>query len=92
VRRVISAHLVADDSHAFSYLPAERIALIPAYSGSGRLQVNAIQVAGDGSLTELATTNLPRGGWNVRTLPLDDRRFAVVSKGRIVEIVESADL
>jgi hypothetical protein len=84
--------LVADDSHAFSYLPAERIALIPAYSGSGRLQINAIQAAGDGSLSTLATISLPRGSWNVRTLPLDDHRFAVVSKGRIVEIVDSADL
>jgi hypothetical protein len=66
--------------------------LIPAYSGSGRLQINAIQAAGDGSLSTLATISLPRGSWNVRTLPLDDHRFAVVSKGRIVEIVDSADL
>ena len=84
--------LVADDSHAFSYLPAERIALIPTYSGSGRLQVNAIQAASNGSLTRLATIYLPTGSWNVRTLPLDDHRFAVVSKGWIVEIVDSANL
>jgi hypothetical protein len=83
--------LVADDdSHAFSYLPDERIALIPAYGAS--LQVNAIRVADDGSLAELATTHLPRGWWNVRTLPLDDHRFAVVSRGRIGEIVDATGL
>jgi hypothetical protein len=84
--------LVADDSHAFSYLPTQRIALVPTYGGSGRLQVNAVRVADDGSLTELATTHLPRGGWNVRTLPLGDHRFAVVSRGRIREIVDTTDL
>ena len=84
--------MVANDSHAFSYLPTQRIALIPTYSGSGPQQVNAVRVAGDGSLNELATTYLPRGAWNVRPLPLDDHRFALVSKGRIVKIVDSDDL
>jgi hypothetical protein len=56
------------------------------------MQVNAIQVADDGSLTELATTPLPQRGWNIRTLPLDDHRFAVVSRGSIGEIVDTSDL
>jgi hypothetical protein len=84
--------MVADDSHAFSYLPTQRVALIPTYSGLGGQQVNAVKVADDGSLSRLATTYLPRGARNVRTLPLDDHRFAVVSKGRIVRIVDTADL
>jgi hypothetical protein len=56
------------------------------------MQVNAIRVADDGSLTELATTHLPQRGWNIRTLPLDDHRFAVVSRGSIGEIVDTSDL
>jgi hypothetical protein len=84
--------MVADDSHAFSYLPTPRVALIPTYSGFGPQQVNAVKVGVDGSLTELATTSLPRGARNVRPLPLDDHRFAIVSGGHIVKIVNADDL
>jgi hypothetical protein len=84
--------MVADDSHAFSYLPTPRVALVPMYTGFGPQRVNAIKVGVDGSLDELATTSLPRGARNVRTLPLDDHRFAVVSRGHIVKIVNADDL
>jgi uncharacterized secreted protein with C-terminal beta-propeller domain len=84
--------MVADDSHAFSYLPTPRVALVPTYTGFGPLQVNAVKVGVDGSLTALATTSLPRGARNVRTLPLDDHRFAIVSRGHIVKIVNADDL
>jgi uncharacterized secreted protein with C-terminal beta-propeller domain len=84
--------MVADDSHAFSYLPNQRVALVPTYTGFGPQQVNAVRVGVDGSLTELATTHLPRGARNLRTLPLDDHRFAIVSSGRIVSIIDADDL
>jgi uncharacterized secreted protein with C-terminal beta-propeller domain len=84
--------MVAGDSRAFSYLPTQRVALIPTYSSFGGQRVNAVKIADDGSLRKLATTYLPAGAGNVRTLPLDDHRFAVVSDGRIVRIVDAADL
>ena len=66
--------------------------MVPTYTGFGPQQVNAIKVGVDGSLNELATISLPRGARNVRTLPLDDHRFAVVSRGHIVKIVNADDL
>jgi Beta propeller domain len=84
--------MVADDSRAFTYLPTRRVALIPTYSGFGGQQVNAVKVGDDGSLSKLATTHVPISARNVRALPLDDHRFAVVSNGRIVRIVDTADL
>lgn len=76
------------DARAFTYLPERRTAFAPVENyANGRKRVALIRIAEDGSITRTTTEVL--GRWSadqVRTLPLDDGRVAVVA-GREVTLL-----
>ena len=77
------------DPRAFTYLPAERVALVPVEDwDSGGTTVRAVRVGGDGRLRPVGSWTLARWwGANTRSLPLGDGRVALV--GRAVHIVHA---
>jgi hypothetical protein len=80
---------VVRDPRTFTYLPDQRLALLPVEEwSSGRTAVHAVRVASDGSLHLQRVWPLARWwGSNIRSLPLDDGRVALV--GRAVHVVRS---
>jgi hypothetical protein len=80
---------VARDPRAFTYLPESRLALVVAQSwNTGRGELVALHVGGDGSLTAGRSWMLHRWAADrVRTLPLGDGRVALVDHGlRLVDV------
>lgn len=71
------------DPLAFTYLPAQRIALVSTTNwNSGRSRLLVLRVGADGSLTHVTSYRLHR--WDsssVRTLPLGGNRVALVDRG-----------
>lgn len=77
---------VEQDSRAFTYLPAARLALLTT-SGRAGTELRMVRVGSDGSLTEPDRMALPVGNpADVRALPLADGRVAVVA-GDAVEVL-----
>ena len=79
---------VENESRAFTYLPAQRLALVPVSSwgrgGSTRLAV--VGVGTDGTLAPIATLQLAGRASSVRALPVDGERVAVVVAGEVVKV------
>jgi hypothetical protein len=80
---------VVRDPRTFTYLPDQRLALLPVEEwSSGRTAVHAVRVGRDGSLHPQQVWPLARWwGPKIRSLPLDDGRVALV--GRAVHVVRS---
>lgn len=79
------------DARAFTYLPEQRLALVPVSARGGqRLQV--VHLTAAGAPVEVRTVTL--GGWseNVRTLPVGGGRVAVVHNGVVDIVLDPADL
>ena len=79
------------DPRAFTYLPGQRLALVPVESWDRpSVRLVALRVGAAGELTE--ADSWPVGRWgasSVRALPLDDGRVAVVHNGvRILRVPE----
>lgn len=79
---------VENESRAFTYLPAQRLALVPVSSwgwgGGARLVV--VRVGTDGALEPIATLPLAGRVSSVRALPVDGERVAIVVAGEVVKI------
>jgi hypothetical protein len=82
---------VEDDARAFTYLPEQRLALVPVASWRtpGRLKV--VRVGEDGSLTVGGSLEV-RDAYGLRALPLEDGRVAVIAGGRVSELVDPSRL
>jgi hypothetical protein len=80
---------VEDDPRAFTYLPEQRIALVPV-DGWGRdgTRLAALRVHEDGTLTHAGSMPVSRGAYGLRALPLSDGRIAIVADGRVTELVD----
>ena len=78
---------VERDSRAFSYLPADRLALVPVVHGRVTPTVAVVRVAADGTLTRVDTVAASGSADSVRTLPLADGRVAVVGGGEALKLV-----
>jgi uncharacterized secreted protein with C-terminal beta-propeller domain len=76
---------VEDDSRTFTYLPEQRLALIPVSTWSGRDRLVLVRVAEDGSLSEAGAVEV-RSAYGLRAMPLADGRVAVADRGEITLI------
>jgi uncharacterized secreted protein with C-terminal beta-propeller domain len=76
---------VEDDSRTFTYLPEQRLALIPISTWSGRDRLVLVRVGEDGSLSEAGGVEV-RSAYGLRALPLADGRVAVADRGDITLI------
>jgi uncharacterized secreted protein with C-terminal beta-propeller domain len=74
---------VEDDARTFTYLPEQRLALIPVLTWSGRGdRLMLVRVGEDGSLSESESVEV-HSGYGLRALPLADGRVAVADRGDI---------
>ncbi|MGN6575147.1 MAG: beta-propeller domain-containing protein [Nocardioides sp.] len=81
--------VVVRDPRSFTYLPDQRLALVPVEEGNtGTTVVHSVRVGRDGTLHPAQSWELARWwGANTRSLPLGDGRVALV--GRAVHIVHA---
>lgn len=84
---------VEEDSRSFSYLPEQRIALVPVtdWRRSGT-RLAAVRVGEDGKLTHAGSLDVGPGVYGLRALPLSDGRVAVVAGGAVVELTRPGQL
>ncbi|MDN5853620.1 MAG: beta-propeller domain-containing protein [Actinomycetia bacterium] len=75
------------DSRAFTYLPQQRLALIPAWGGGDGNRIEVVRIGRSGALEHVRTISTGGRAEQSRTLPLDDGRVAVVSGGQVVRLV-----
>jgi len=78
---------VEDDPRAFTYLPAERLALLPVDAARAGTRLAAVRVGPHGTLTHAGSMSVSRTA-TLRALPLPDGRVAVVAAGSVVELVD----
>lgn len=70
------------DPRGFTFLPAQRLALLPVTGRTGGVRVVAVKVADDGALSRGSSWSVGAGWWpGVRTLPLGGDRVALVARG-----------
>lgn len=82
---------VEDDARAFTYLPEDRIALVPV-TGRGGSRVAAVRIAEDGTLRHAGSMAVPGWAGDARMLPLTDGRVAVVARGEVLDLVDPRSL
>jgi uncharacterized secreted protein with C-terminal beta-propeller domain len=74
---------VEDDARTFTYLPQQRLALVPVSTWSGRGdRLLLVRVGEDGALSEVKARAV-HSAYGLRTLPLADGRVAVVDRGEV---------
>jgi hypothetical protein len=78
---------VEDDPRAFTYLPAERLALLPVDAARAGTRLVAVRVGPHGTLAHAGSMSVSRTA-ALRALPLPDGRVAVVAAGSVVELVD----
>ncbi|MBA3309879.1 MAG: beta-propeller domain-containing protein [Nocardioidaceae bacterium] len=79
---------VEEDSRAFTYLADQRLAFIPVSDWSGGSEVAVARVDDQGRLDLVTTIELSGWGGDARVLPIEDDRVAVVSHGRVVQLLD----
>ncbi len=78
---------VEQDSRAFTYLPSDRLALVPIAHWRKQPAVAVVRVAADGTLTRVDTVAASGSADSVRAMPLADGRVAVVGGGEALKLV-----
>ena len=78
---------VERDSRAFTYLPADRLALIPIAHWRKQPAVAVVRVTAAGTLTRVDTVAASGSADSLRALPLADGRIAVVGGGEALKLV-----
>jgi hypothetical protein len=71
---------VEGDSRQFTYLPEQRLALLPVAGERGSL-LWSLRVGAEGALEPEAEWSAPRDEWLARALPVAGERLAVLSDG-----------
>lgn len=82
--------IVEEDSRSFSYLPEDRIALVPL-GGNGGTRLAAIRLGSSSMLRHVGSIELPGWAGDLRALPLPDGRVALVAHGEVRDVVEPED-
>ncbi|MDQ3628942.1 MAG: beta-propeller domain-containing protein [Actinomycetota bacterium] len=82
---------VEDDARSFTYLPEDRIALVPV-TGRGGSRLVAIRIGEDGLLHHAGSVEVPGWAGDTRALPLADGRVAIVARGAVLELVHPTAL
>ncbi len=79
---------VEDESRAFTYLPTQRLALVPvtSWGRGGGTRLAVVDVGTDGALEVTKTLLLPGRVRSVRALPVDGDRVAIVVAGEVVQV------
>jgi uncharacterized secreted protein with C-terminal beta-propeller domain len=83
-----STSAVESDSRAFTYLPEQRLALVPTTSWRRGSSLHAVGVDDGGGLSTATTIMLPGRADKSRVLPLDDGRVAIVSAGDVIKLAD----
>ncbi|MPZ61969.1 MAG: hypothetical protein GEU93_11875 [Propionibacteriales bacterium] len=84
---------VQDDSRAFTYLPDHRLALVPATRWTRASQrIHAVAIDPDGGLRVAGTLSVSGSVETARTLPIDEDRIALVSRGSVDRIIDVTGL
>ena len=83
---------VERDARAFSYLPGERLALIPVSDWRNGTIVVALHITPSGELRRAGATTVPGPSHRSRMLPLDDTRVALVGRGEVTAVVDAQRL
>ncbi len=80
---------VEDDSRMFSYLPEQRLALVPVTSWRrGGTSLAVARIGEDGSLHQVADKQLEAPVATIRSLPLGDGRVALVAGGEVAQLLD----
>lgn len=81
---------VADDARAFTYLPEQRLALVPteSWTRGSTTGIAVIAVSPEGGLTDVQTIEIARSAYGLRALPLTDGRVAIVHIGEVHSVVD----
>lgn len=80
---------VQQDSRAFTYLPDRRLMFVPVRDSRGTSpRVFVARVGTNGALTPIKKLTVPGSLQQVRVLPIDDGRLAVVADGAVQQIVD----
>ncbi|MGI8887813.1 MAG: beta-propeller domain-containing protein [Nocardioidaceae bacterium] len=83
-----STSSVETDSRAFTYLPEQRLALIPVGGWGRRASIQVVSVGTEGTLTVTETLPVQANVSAVRALPLSDSRVAVIRSGVVDRIFD----
>ncbi|MDQ3663438.1 MAG: beta-propeller domain-containing protein, partial [Actinomycetota bacterium] len=78
---------VERDSRAFTYLPADRLALVPIAHWRKQPAVAVVRVTAAGTLTRVDSVAASGSADSLRALPLADGRIAVVGGGEALKLV-----
>jgi len=82
---------VEEDARSFTYLPEDRVALVPV-SGRGGNRIATVRVGEDGMLRHGGSIELPGRAEDTRALPLADGRVAIIAQGDVQELLDPRTL
>src|SRR5699024_2249118 len=84
---------VEQDSRTFTYLPERRLAFVPLSTATGGAShLGVVRVADGGALRLEQTVPVPGPACQVRVMPIDGDRVAVVANGVVQRLVDPGNL
>jgi len=86
-----SSSPVAEDARAFTYLPDSRLAFVPTESWSrAGTGIDVLSVSASGDLAKSESIQISGWAYQLRALPLEDGRVAIVHRGEVHSVMEVA--